>query len=346
MWWPAGSDEERALRATVHTLLARYRELLTMPGDLPLRGIGAGAADPTPRSSRFALGRPSMSSSQRESGPGFAQQWLPLVLVDAALMQPVPPDVRRLNWRSVDPRSPVGQALQALEPPPNCIVEPIGPLAAAVAPGCTTAASGVGVATVGLPVSITDPNLASTPQGFLTVAHGVPDPNLGQRTTVTVANRAGSALTGDVAFWDESARLKANGDDIALVALRTGQLAGWLVNTGTQPAPAGPPYATLPVDLYAGQSHNVVAHVSGALLQLGDQTWQWLDCWELGATTPAMRPGDSGALAVGPAVPHTLFGHFVGGAVSLRGGGFTHHWVQDLGQVLQRQPILRKMITY
>jgi hypothetical protein len=59
-----------------------------------------------------------------------------------------------------------------------------------------------------------------------------------------------------------------------------------------------------------------------------------------------MQPGDSGGLAVGPTAPHQIFGHFVGGAVNLRGPGFTHHWVQDLGSVLRRAPQLSAVIKF
>ena len=92
----------------------------------------------------------------------------------------------------------------------------------------------------------------------------------------------------------------------------------------------------------------MLAQVTGALLQLGDKSWQWLDCWELGGTTPVMTHGDSGGLAIGPAAPHAIYGHFVGGAVNLRANakGFTHHWVQDLGQVLSRHRPLQGMITF
>ena len=83
------------------------------------------------------------------------------------------------------------------------------------------------------------------------------------------------------------------------------------------------------------------------MLQHGDNTWQWLDCWELGGVTqPLMQRGDSGALAVDPSINPSIFGHFVGGAVALRGTGFTSYWVQDLGRVLGRQPKLAGMITF
>ena len=52
------------------------------------------------------------------------------------------------------------------------------------------------------------------------------------------------------------------------------------------------------------------------------------------------------ALAVGPAAPHPVFGHFVGGSIALRGAGFTHHWVQDLGRVLARKPALAQLIRF
>jgi hypothetical protein len=59
-----------------------------------------------------------------------------------------------------------------------------------------------------------------------------------------------------------------------------------------------------------------------------------------------MQRGDSGSLAIDPTTNPQIFGHFVGGAVALRGTGFTHHWVQDLGQVLNRQPMLTSMISF
>jgi hypothetical protein len=125
-----------------------------------------------------------------------------------------------------------------------------------------------------------------------------------------------------------------------------GLISGWLSNTGLQRSPSGPPYAASEIDLYAGQSGRVEGQVNGALLQLGDQTWQWLDCWELGATNPGLAPGDSGALGVSPTGPHSIFGHFVGGAIATRGSGFTHHWVQDLSQVLLRQPALASQVVF
>jgi len=81
------------------------------------------------------------------------------------------------------------------------------------------------------------------------------------------------------------------GDDIALVALQPRSLAGLVQNSGTWPRPWGPPYGALPVDLYASQSGPVLAQVNGALLQLGDQSWQWLDCWELGGNNTRHATG-------------------------------------------------------
>ena len=154
-------------------------------------------------------------------------------------------------------------------------------------------------------------------------------------------------MTARVSFRDESARGLSGGDDIAVVVLDPPHLlSAWLVNRGTQPAPSGPPYAQIAVDLFSGMSGSVLAQVSGVLLQMGDQTWQWLDCWELGATQPLMQRGDSGALAIDSSSSPYIFGHFVGGAAAMRGSGFTHHWVQDLGQVLARQPALRAMIAF
>lgn len=355
MWWPAESDAEAALRETVQRLLDRYQEQLSAGSNTPLRGVGAGPAEqsgPRPwlekRAFAGAHGGDVVEWSYQDVEP-----WYPLVLVDAASMQPIPPGVRRLNWQQVDPRSLAAAALQAMEPPSDCLVEPIGPIVPTVAPGCVAAAQGFGSVTVGLPVTITDPAWAHLPAGFLTVAHGTPDraqSPAGKGPAVTVVNRAGAQLTGEVAYWDESARTAYPNpaDDIALVALPQGSLAGGLLNIGTQGTLSGPPYPTLQVDLYGGRSRNVLGQVSGALRALGDSTWQWRDLWDLGATMPVMQKGDSGSLAVGPAVPHSVFGHFVGGALPPpgRGNGFTSHWVQDLGQVLAQHPGLSGMITF
>jgi hypothetical protein len=59
-----------------------------------------------------------------------------------------------------------------------------------------------------------------------------------------------------------------------------------------------------------------------------------------------MQRGDSGALAIDPLANPCIFGHFVGGAVALRGTGFTSYWVQDLGRVLGRQSKLAGMIDF
>jgi hypothetical protein len=211
---------------------------------------------------------------------------------------------------------------------------------AAVSPGDVY--NGSNRATVGLPVTINPLPGSSASQGFLTVAHGVGAVN----TAISISTANGQA-TGKVTFRDESARTPKGGDDIALVALDPPfRLSGWLINQGAQQASQGPPYARIPVDLFGGLSGSILAQVSGVLLQMGGQTWQWLDCWELGVTQPLMQRGDSGAVALERSANPHILGHFVGGAVALRGNGFTHHWVQDLGQVLNRQPGLAATITF
>jgi hypothetical protein len=79
---------------------------------------------------------------------------------------------------------------------------------------------------------------------------------------------------------------------------------------------------------------------------MGGHTWQWFNCWELGVTQPLMQRGDSGAVAIEKSANPHILGHFVGGAPALTGSGFSHHWVQDLGSVLNRQPSLDSMITF
>ncbi|HEV7654687.1 MAG TPA: hypothetical protein VGP36_08115 [Mycobacteriales bacterium] len=315
-------------------LLGRDRDQGPDPagGFTPIRGIGAGSRVPVPR-----------LTPDRLLGAGDAlalvEDWHPLVLVDVAALPGVDAAGQRIPWQAVA-ESAAGDDLRSLEPPEDTVVEPVGPLAAAAQPGDRTSSTTAGVATVGLPVVLRYPT-PTLSEGFLTVSHGAPS------GAVTVMSPGGSPVTGQVLFSAGSATGSRGGDDIALVGLPPGSLGGWVQNSGTQPPPAGPPYLTLPVDLFAGRTGHVLAQVNGALLQHGDQHWQWLDCWELGGTTPGMQPGDSGSLAVGPVAPHPLFGHFVGGAVNVRGGpGFTHHWVQDLGQVLSRQPFLADLIRF
>lgn len=349
MWWEPRSDAEAALQRSVQAMRDRYRRQLSFggpsstarslavagpgPGGTSIRGIGAGSRWPaTPVPPDRLLGR---------GGVAIAEEWQPLVVVDAGALGTAAP-AGRVPWTDVAD-SPAAADLQALEPTPDTLVEAVGPIATAVTPGDPATSAAAGVATVGLPVTITVPTPTGANQGFLTVAHGTPSPG----GTVATVSAAGLPVTGTVVFHDDSARANpGGGDDIALVALPAGALTGWVQNAGAQAPPTGPPYQTLPVDLYASQSGHVLAQVNGALLQFGDQNWQWQDCWELGGTTPGMRPGDSGSLAVGPTAPHPLFGHFVGGAVNLRGAGFTHHWVQDLGRVLARQPGLDAMIRF
>ena len=271
----------------------------------------------------------------------LTEDWEPLILVEAGLTGTEPTN-GRVPWRSL---ADVVPDLVALEPPDGTLVELIGPLARAARPGDPLSSATAGVATVGLPIALTAPQPNGDTEGFLTVAHGTPP--LGG--AVSVPSAAGGTASGAVLYRDDSAAwgARGGGDDIALVTLPPNSLAGLLNNVGVQAMPSGPPYAPLPCDLYASQSGQVLAQVNGALLQLGDRTWQWRDCWELGGTTPLMRPGDSGSVAIGPNAPHSIFGHFVGGAINLRGtGGFTHHWVQDLGQVLGRHPALASLITF
>lgn len=222
----------------------------------------------------------------------------------------------------------------------DVLIEAVGPIAPAVAIGAELNAAGI--ATVGLPVisSYSGPSL----DAFLTVAHGVGATG----SSVSVALAAGGYGAGTVQYRDESSRnVPGGGDDIALVTLDPGtSVHGWLTNSGNHNPAFGPPYPIEPVDLYGSQSGTVLAQITAAVLQLGDTTWQWLDCWELGATSPGMQRGDSGSLAIEPGPTPAIFGHFVGGAPALRGTGFSHHWVQDLDQVLCRHPQLAATIRY
>ena len=342
MWWEPRSDAEAQLRSTVQRMRDRYLQLLGdgsgqqadgAAGFTAIRGIGAGSRVSAPR-----------LTSDRLLGAGDAlalvADWHPLVLVDVSALPGVDAAGQRIPWQTVA-ESAAGADLRSLEPPEDTLVEPVGPLTAAAQPGDRTTSTTAGVGTVGLPVVLRYPTPTLT-EGFLTVSHAAAG------GWVTVVSPTGAPVTGQVLFAEGSAwGYPSGGDDIALVGLPPGSLGGWVQNSGAQPPPAGPPYPTLPVDLFAGQTGHVLAQVNGALLQHGDQNWQWLDCWELGGTTPGMQPGDSGSLAVGPVAPHPLFGHFVGGAVNLRGGpGFTHHWVQDLGQVLARQRGLADLIQF
>ena len=325
MWWEPRTATEAELIGEVRRLHALYRERLgSAPDPWVIRGIGAGPAITAPPGAP----RP----------PVLAHDWYPLVLIDDRSAGALPADAR-FNFQELDKDSAAAQVLYNWQARSDTLVEPVGPIIPAVRPGDTY--SGAGLATVGLPVA-TNAWSAGQPDapGFMTVAHGVG--RVG--STVTLSSGGVSAR---VTFWEESARGQAGGDDIALVVLDPPhQLSGWLVNQGPLPAPGGPPYTQAAVDLYGGMSGTVQAQVNGALLQMGDQTWQWLDCWELGVTQPLMQRGDSGSLAIDPTANPQIFGHFVGGAVALRGSGFTHHWVQDLGQVLNRQPMLKSMISF
>jgi hypothetical protein len=332
MWWEPRSEREFTLQQSVLGMAAVYRELRSRAEGTPIRGIGAGRAQPV--TGRLVSGR-----GGRTSELSLLEDWRPLVLVDVAA---VTADARsvRVPW---EPVAETVTDLYALEPSPGTLVEAVGPIAPAVRPGNPVTSPSAGVATIGLPVVLNARQPNGDSEGFLTVAHGTPTSG-----PVTVTSVGGAAISGSVAYRDISADSggSSGGDDIALVTLPAGSLAGLVPNSGVLSPPPGPPYAAMPCDLHAGQSGHVLAQVNGALLQLGDSTWQWGDCWELGGTTPGMRPGDSGALAVGPTAPYPIFGHFVGGSVNLRGPGFTHHWVQDLGRVLTRHPGLAAMITY
>ncbi len=322
MWWEPRDEGEADLQHEVYRLLYRYQD--SVHTDSVVRGVGAG---------EVAGDRPD-GSDRRSTG------WRPLVLVDDRSVGEWSGTPARFGVGELDPRSPAAYELRSWDLDDDTLLEPVGPVVPAVSPG--NPYTGAGPATVGLPVTTQAPDGTWSGHGFLTVAHGV-----GQvGATVSVAGRGGPA-TGQVVFRDESARAGKAGDDIALVALDPPHtMSGWLVNQGVRPAPGGPPYTALPVDLYGGVSRGVVGQVDGVLLQHGDQTWQWRDCWSLGVTQPLMQRGDSGALAIDPGGNPFIFGHFVGGALALRGTGFANHWVQDLGQVLQRQPALDSMIRY
>jgi hypothetical protein len=330
MWWEPQPGEEQ-LRAETFALLNRYVNTIGLvePEPSVVRGVGIGAP----------------VLSEEAVGPPLLRDWRPLLLIDdrsvllSLTLPPVAPV--RLSLNELDPSSRAYQELLEWPLPDDVLLEPVGPILPAVQPGA--AVRGAGQATAGLPVMVNDPTIPHH-HGFLTVAHGVGA--LG--STIYVDLQAGGQATGKVLYRDESARGTNGGDDIALVGLdQPWRLRGVLANQGVQQAPPGPRYPTLPVDLYGSVSGKVLAQVNGALLQLGDQTWQWLHCWELGATQPFMQRGDSGSVAIDPSGSGSIFGHFVGGAPALRGAGpFTHHWVQDLGRVLGRQPGLAGMITF
>jgi hypothetical protein len=322
MWWEPRTATEADLINEVRRLHALYRERLgSTPDPWVIRGIGAGPAITAPP------GAPRL--------PVLAHDWHPLILIDDRSAG-VLPAAARFNFEELDKDSAAAQVLYNWQVRSDTLVEPVGPVIPAVRPGDVY--SGAGTATVGLPVATNSWSVGAP--GFLTVAHGVGA--VGSAVTLSAG-----AVSARVNFRDESARGQAGGDDIALVVLDPPhQLSGWLVNQGPLPPPGGPPYARAAVDLYGGMSGTVQAQVNGAILQMGDETWQWLDCWELGVTQPLMQRGDSGSLAIDPTANPQIFGHFVGGAVALRGTGFTHHWVQDLGQVLNRQPMLTSMISF
>ena len=125
--------------------------------------------------------------------------------------------VRRLPWEAVDAISD----LSALQPPPGTLVEPVGPIAAAVRPGDPIASSPAGMATAGLPVTLKVPLPSGETEGFLTVAHGVPQ----KGGRVSAVSRNGSRINGQVEYRDCTARGLAGGDDIALVTLPGGPSA-------------------------------------------------------------------------------------------------------------------------
>jgi hypothetical protein len=328
MWWEPRSETESRLIGEVNRLLELYRvHVGSTTGALAIRGIGAG---------------PQVTSEPEELDRALtlAQEWHPLVLVDDRLAGRPRALARRFRLQDLDPSSVAAGVLADWRPSEDLLVEPVGPIVPAVRPG--NRYQGAGPATVGLPVTAGPPG---PQQGFLTVAHGVG--NVG--SPVTISASAGAAH-GTVSYRDESALLPNGGDDIALVLLDPPhQLAGWVVNQGPQPVPTGPPYPASAVDLFGSVSGTVLGQVSGVMLQMGDLTWQWLDCWQLGVTQPNMKRGDSGALAVIPtALPSPyILGHFVGGDVAMRSNtGFANHWVQDLGRVLGRHPALTSMIAF
>lgn len=326
MWWEPRSEPEARLADVGRYLLEVYQHELQSEFS-PLRGVGIGAA-----------------TDLQRNGPPLTAEWRPLVLVDERTIG-VTNRSGRFSWELLDPGSEAFDTVRRLDPPYDCLVEPVGPLVPAVAPGGPLA-SPAGSATVGLPVSI--PSM-DTPQraavGFLTVGHGVTMPG----AKVSVGTRASGWATGEVMYQEVSAadpaRHQRGGDDIALVMLDwPATLAGSLVHSGLATPPPGPPYPVQAVDLYGAKSPFVLAQVNAALDQFGDSTWQWSDCWELGGTTPPMVHGDSGALAIGPQPDNVIFGHFVGGSVALRGTGFTHHWVQDLASLQSRVPWLDQVV--
>jgi hypothetical protein len=317
MWWQPRNDGEAILREAGSYLQDRYRDHLRS-GRGVVRGVGSGAP----------------VGGQRGGGPQLAPEWRPLVLIDDRSLPLTPQTPARIPFESVDRDSLAYAVLRDWNLQPDTLVQPVGPVIPAVAPG---AAYTPGQATVGLPVVI-DPGGR---HGFLTVAHGI------TALQVSVTTLAGATATGQVVYQDDSARGTGGGDDIALVeVLAPATLAGFVTNQGVQPPPSGPPYPLLPVDMYGSSSGRVIGQVNGALLQLGDQQWQWLDCWELGATQPSMSYGDSGSLALAPPPNSHVLGHFVGGALSPRMAGFSHHWVQDLGQVLSRHSALGNVISF
>ncbi len=265
MWWQARDETESSLIGEVYRLYSLYQEGLHIePDALVLRGVGAG-----PR-----LGVP----IDTPRTPGLAEEWHPLVLIDDRSVGRQQPAALRFSYSELDQDSLAAQVLRGWQLTAETLIEPVGPIVAAVSPGDVY--NGSNRATVGLPVTINPLPGSSASQGFLTVAHGVGAVN----TAISISTANGQA-TGKVTFRDESARTPKGGDDIALVALDPPfRLSGWLINQGAQQAPQGPPYARIPVDLFGGLSGSILAQVSGVLLQMGGQTRQWLDCWELGVT--------------------------------------------------------------
>jgi hypothetical protein len=333
MWWEPRDDQEAFLGEVTSYLLGQYRRHLEAGGEV-VRGVGSGPLVAEP-------GR----------GQPIALEWRPMVLVDYRSLPLQPGSPWRLPFAELDRDSLAYSVLRDWGLTPDAVVEPVGPVVPAVAPGATYTP---GRATVGLPVTIGP----GRRDGFLTVAHGVParqaqgecpSPQApGPCPRVSVSTLAGGTATGEVRYFDDSARGFVGGDDIALVeVVPPDGLAGLVRNRGTQPAPTGHPYQLLPVDVYASSATSpVIGQVNGALLQLGDRNRQWRDCWELGATQPSMTIGDSGSLALDPSATPHVFGHFVGAALSPRMAGFSHHWVQDLGRVLGRHPVLAGKISF
>jgi hypothetical protein len=255
MWWEQRSEAGSSLATEANRLHALYKDRLQSPSDRwVIRGVGAG---------------PTLVSTPGEQPrtASLAQEWHPLILIDDRSVGAQQTLSARFSYLELDTGSLAAQVLGNWQLRADTLVEPVGPLVPAISPGDTY--NGSGQATVGLPVTMSGSSPGSNPgaPGFLTVAHGV-----GVVGSAVTISASGGSVPAHVSFRDESARGLTGGDDIAVVVLDPPNvLSGWLVNQGTQPAPAGPPYAQQAVDLFGGMSGSILAQVSGALLQMGDQ---------------------------------------------------------------------------